>query len=247
MKSYFFNAEPTTDLIHHPTGYDREYDADDQAAFWRPFFTGAGVFDGEGPEACRVVVEAGNTLRIQPGSAYVRGRTVIFDGTETITVTENCRIVARMNKTADVRAFQLLAVAELIQTEDVYDLELARVELVPITGGFEAKVTDTRTFITLAGVELLRQFEAVTVNVEASGWTGSGPWTQTLAVPGVVAWDTGLGVYPVDITDAAARKLYEKAYGCLAPEAETGADSVTLTCRDSKPETNFQVIIKGVR
>lgn len=90
-------------------------------------------------------------------------------------------------------------------------------------------------------------FGPVTVDVPASGWTGSGPWVQTVAVSGVTAEDIGLGVYPVDVADAAARKRYEKAYGCLAPEAETGADSVTLTCRAGKPEIDFQVVVKGVR
>lgn len=98
-----------------------------------------------------------------------------------------------------------------------------------------------------AGMGWTTQFGPVTVMVPLSGWSAAKPWSQTVAVAGVTAADDGLGVYPVDVADDGARKLYEKAYGCLAPEAETGADSVTLTCRDGKPETNFQVIVKGVR
>ena len=89
-------------------------------------------------------------------------------------------------------------------------------------------------------------FGPVTVAVPLS-WAGSGPWTQTVAVPGVTAADNGLGVYPVDVADDAARKLYVKAYGCLAAEAETVAGGIVLTCRDGKPETAFQVVVKGVR
>ncbi len=87
----------------------------------------------------------------------------------------------------------------------------------------------------------------VTVTLTAAGWAGSGPWTQAVTVSGVVAADTHLGVYPINVADAAARKLYEAAYGCLAPEADTAAGKVTFTCYSGKPATNFQVRIQGVR
>lgn len=156
MKSYFFNAEPTTDLEQHPTGYDREYDADDHAAFFAPFFTTAGVFTGPNKNACLVTVKEdgganGVILGVAEGAVYVKGRMAKFDGTETVSTSRDCKIVARMNKTADVRAFQLMAVTELTQTEDIYDLELAEVALTPVVGGHEAEVTDTRTFIAFTG------------------------------------------------------------------------------------------------
>ena len=151
MKSYFFNAEPSGDLVAHPTGYDREYDADDHAAFFTPFFSEAGVFAGTNSDACKVVVDSGNTLKISTGCVYVRGRVCQFDGTETVVARDGDRIVARMNKTADVRAFQLLAVQTLTQTDDIYDLQLATVAVVAVTGGYEAVVTDTRTFLAYMG------------------------------------------------------------------------------------------------
>lgn len=151
MESYFFNAEPTADLVNHPTGYDREYDADDHAAFFAPFFSQAGVMAGPEGDACKVVVQEGALLRVCAGCAYVRGRMVQFDGTETVMAPGGCRIVARMNKTADVRAFQLLAVEEPVHSEDIYDLELAAVTLTPVSGGYEAQVVDTRTFLAFTG------------------------------------------------------------------------------------------------
>lgn len=90
-------------------------------------------------------------------------------------------------------------------------------------------------------------FGPVTVTLTSSGWSGSGPWTQTATVSGVTASDNHLHVYPVDISDDAARKLYEAAYGCLAAEAQAVAGGVKFTCRSGKPETNFQVRIEGVR
>lgn len=86
-----------------------------------------------------------------------------------------------------------------------------------------------------------------TVTLTASGWSGSGPWTQTVTVSGVTASDNHLHVYPVDIADEAARKLYDKAYGCLSVQAETVAGGIKFTCRSAKPTTNFQVQIEGVR
>lgn len=86
-----------------------------------------------------------------------------------------------------------------------------------------------------------------TVTLTASGWSGSGPWTQTVTVSGVTASDSHLHIYPVDVADDAARKLYDKAYGCLAAHAETVAGGIKFTCRSAKPATNFQVRIEGVR
>lgn len=151
MKSYFFNAVKTSDTTTHPSGYDREYDADDHAAFFAPFFNEAGVFAGADAGACKVQVQSGLTLVVSAGAVYVRGRMAVFDGTETVTVSQNCKIVARMDKSMAVRDFQLLAVTELTQTEDVYDLELASVTLEAVSGGHEVHVTDTRTFLSYMG------------------------------------------------------------------------------------------------
>lgn len=151
MKSYFFNAEPSADLSAHPTGYDREYDADDHAAFFAPFFSRAGVMAGNNANACMVSVKDGLTLQVSAGPVYVRGRMALFDGSETITVDKDCKIVARMNKSADVRAFQLLSVTEMLDTDDISDLELASVHLEPVSGGYRVEVTDTRTFLSFMG------------------------------------------------------------------------------------------------
>lgn len=86
-----------------------------------------------------------------------------------------------------------------------------------------------------------------TVTLSATAWSGSGPWTQTVTVSGVTASDSHIHVYPVDIADADARKLYEEAYGCLAAQADTAAGGIKFTCREKKPTTNFQVVIEGGR
>lgn len=90
-------------------------------------------------------------------------------------------------------------------------------------------------------------FGPVTVSVPVGSWAGAGPWTQTVSVAGVTAADNGLTVCPVDIADNTAREAYKKAYACLAVEAETVAGGIKLTCRDGKPETTFNIVVKGVR
>lgn len=151
MKSYFFNALRTNDLETYPSGYDREYDADDHAAFFARFFSEAGVFSGTDADACKVRAHSGTTLAVSAGAVCIRGRMAVFDGTETVTVTQDCKIVVRMDKSLAVREFQLLAVTELTRTEDVYDLELAEVALEPVAGGHETRVTDRRTFLSYMG------------------------------------------------------------------------------------------------
>lgn len=109
---------------------------------------------GADSDACKVTVQGGEgtTLRIGAGAVYIRGRAAVFDGTETVTVSEDCKIVVRMNKSLEVRNFQLLALTgELVSTEDICDLELARAHLEPVSGGHRVTLTDTRTFLTYMG------------------------------------------------------------------------------------------------
>lgn len=98
-----------------------------------------------------------------------------------------------------------------------------------------------------ANIGAVASFGPVTVTLYASSWSGSGPWTQTVSLGGVTASDSHLHVYPVDVSDKAARKLYEKAYACLAAQAESVAGGIKFTCRDDKPTTNFHVMVEGVR
>lgn len=123
-------------------------------------------------------------------------------------------------------------------------LSTSRLPTVPVAKGGTGAATAAGARSNLGACALVAP---VTVTLAVASWAGSGPWTQTVTVSGVTASDNHIGVFPVDVADNDARKLYEKAYGCLAAEAETVAGGVKFTCRDKKPETAFQVIIKGVR
>lgn len=144
MKGYFFNAEPTTDLKRHPTGLDREYDADSHAEFFEPLFGAAGVMLTEGQEEpCQIYSQGGGILGIRAGTAYVKGRMVNFDGSETLQAKAGY-VVARMNKSMEVRDFQFLIVDAPVQEKgDIYDLPLARITYT----GQAVNVTDQRVYL----------------------------------------------------------------------------------------------------
>lgn len=146
MEGFFFNAEPTADLVAHPTGYDREYDADDHAAFFAPFFSTAGVLGGVDAGACQVYVKSGGVLGFRAGCAYVKGRMAVLDGSETLEAGGGGVVVLRLDNSPDVRAFRLLCVDAPVREGDVYDLELARVTV----GSGGAAAADTRSFLASA-------------------------------------------------------------------------------------------------
>ena len=151
MRAYFFNAEPTNDVLHHPTGYDREYGADEATALITQFFQEeAGVFVGDkSSDACKVVLQEDGKLRVCAGTVIVRGRVCEFDGTETISVSSSRKIVARMDKSAEVRDFQLRAVQEPVISADTYDFVLAEVTV--DEDGVITAVEDKRTFLAMKG------------------------------------------------------------------------------------------------
>lgn len=123
-------------------------------------------------------------------------------------------------------------------------LASARLPTMPISKGGTGKTSKAEARKALGAAEPVGP---TTITLTAAGWTGEGPWTQTVSVEGVTAADDHLHVYPVDVADDDARKLYEAAYGCLAVQAESVAGGITFVCREKKPETNFDLIVGGVR
>lgn len=116
-----------------------------------------------------------------------------------------------------------------------------------LRGNGTGAVTQSTPTAARQAMSALTGIGPTTITLTATGWSGTGPWTQTVTVSGVTASDNHLHIYPVDTQDADARKLYEAAYGCLAPQAETLAGSIKFTCRDKKPEVNFQAVVEGAR
>lgn len=76
----------------------------------------------------------------------------------------------------------------------------------------------------------------------ASGWSSAAPYTQTVSVPGISAADNPiLTLYAPTSTDS---KNKERAFGYV-DRGVTGDNTLTLYCYNSKPEVDFQVLIKG--
>lgn len=75
-----------------------------------------------------------------------------------------------------------------------------------------------------------------TVAVPASGWSASAPYTQTIAVEGILATDTPH--WGVVYSDAA---LAEKEAFSVVDELDTAAGSVTFTCFEEKPGVDLTI------
>lgn len=78
-----------------------------------------------------------------------------------------------------------------------------------------------------------------------TGWTGSGPYTQTVTVAGVLASDMPhvVPVYDADNTTAQAQR---EAWGCVS-RGVAAADGIQFTCFGDKPETAIPIQIEVMR
>lgn len=83
---------------------------------------------------------------------------------------------------------------------------------------------------------------AVSVTIPASGWTGSGPYTQTVTVAGLTDGRRCM-VYPAYGDDADANIAMREACGCLSYAKREG-QNVTITCLEDKPEVDIAVIVE---
>lgn len=85
-----------------------------------------------------------------------------------------------------------------------------------------------------------RATTAVSVTLPVSGWTGSGPYTQTIAVQGLTDGRRCM-VYPAYGDDAAANLSIREACGYISYARRSG-NSVVFTCLEDKPEVDVSII-----
>lgn len=78
-----------------------------------------------------------------------------------------------------------------------------------------------------------------------TGWTGSGPYTQTVTVAGVLATDMPHVVPVYDAANATAIAQKE-AWNCVS-KAEAAAGGIKFTCFEDKPETAVPIQIEVMR
>lgn len=158
MKGYFFNAQPTDDIIAHPSGWDREYDALDYNTCTAIFYEN-GIFANRDPNACKVTA-SGLVLTVAPGVALINGGQCHFEAGDGVTLTDGdgkYSLMCRKNNAAEVRAFELIALHHVtefpapVRAGDIYDLCLSHVT---VAGG-TVSIVDTRANIALCGFAAL--------------------------------------------------------------------------------------------
>ena len=78
-----------------------------------------------------------------------------------------------------------------------------------------------------------------------TGWTGSGPYTQTVTVAGVLATDMP-HVVPLYDADNTTAKAQREAWGCVS-RGVASAGGIQFTCFEDKPETAIPIQIEVMR
>ena len=79
-----------------------------------------------------------------------------------------------------------------------------------------------------------------TVSLPAAGWAGdTAPYTQTVAVPGIL--ETDRPHYGVIYSGTAEEKGLQKEGFALVDDLDTGLNSVMFTCLEEKPEADLTV------
>lgn len=84
-----------------------------------------------------------------------------------------------------------------------------------------------------------------TVSVPASGWSASAPYTQTVTITGMLDTDKPQ-MDIVQSTTLATRIAQREAYNLISL-IDSGTNSLTLTCDESKPEIDLTVQLEVTR
>lgn len=87
--------------------------------------------------------------------------------------------------------------------------------------------------------------QSLSAALPASGWSGTGPYTQTVQVAGITAATNALLDF-AHAEDADTEKARARAWSRIA-YFEEGAGTITATCLGSKPETDLtlRIILLG--
>ena len=85
----------------------------------------------------------------------------------------------------------------------------------------------------------------LTAILTATGWAGSGPYTQSVNVSGVMATDNPVADISLSRTTATAQSELEN-FGYIS-KIETAAGKITATCFEEKPTVNLTVRLLVVR
>lgn len=78
-----------------------------------------------------------------------------------------------------------------------------------------------------------------------TAWTGSGHYTQTVAVSGILASDMP-HITPVYSTDNATAIAQKEAWNCVS-KGEAAANAVVFTCLEERPQAEIPIQIEVIR
>ena len=94
--------------------------------------------------------------------------------------------------------------------------------------------------------QVARQERTAVVNLPEAGWSSAAPYTQRVAVPGILATDNPeLHPYtPKDISEAELKQR-QKFTGMIT-DGDTEDGYATFYCGAKKPTADFPVLLKGV-
>lgn len=86
----------------------------------------------------------------------------------------------------------------------------------------------------------------IDVDVPLEGWTGDGPWQQTISIPGMQETDTvGIFLAADNSTPAETVKIYRKQAGNIT-SGEVLDNQLILQCANKKPTADFKIRLLGV-
>lgn len=86
----------------------------------------------------------------------------------------------------------------------------------------------------------------VVVNLPAAGWSAAAPYTQRVAVPGILATDNP-ELHPYTPKDISADELKQRQkFTGMITDGDTEDGYATFYCGAKKPTANFPVLLKGV-
>lgn len=81
----------------------------------------------------------------------------------------------------------------------------------------------------------------VKINLPSSGWSGEAPYTQTVAVEGILETDTPHYGNVSYTSDTTAGKINRRNCFMMIDDLDTADGSITFTCFEEKPTLNLTV------
>ena len=84
-----------------------------------------------------------------------------------------------------------------------------------------------------------KRFVPPNVVLSAAGWSAEAPYTQTVAVAGIL--ETDRPHYGVVLSEDRETALAEKEAFAMVDDLDTGANVVTFTCLEDKPDVALTI------